>query len=240
MKGAAMKSKNWFWGIFFLLSAVFIIGSQTGFFGQIGVLTLVATILLAALIISSIMDRNFFGVFISLAFLYMIYQQPLHLVAISVWLLFLAAILAGIGFSCIFSVHGFDHRNWHGKEGMSSFQSTENIDDNNPSARLSFGSTCKYLHADNLKSGQFYSSFGEMNLYFDQSQVSHEGAEIFMDCSFGSIKAYFPRTWRVKNNIRVSLGDVKEDMRRDQPGADAPQVTLVGNVSFGDIEIHYI
>lgn len=239
MKGAAMKNKNWFWGIFFLLSAIFVIGSQTGFFGRIGVLTLVATILLAALIVSSIIDRNFFGVFISLAFLYLIYQQPLHLIAISVWLLFVAAILASIGFSCIFNVHGFDHRNWHGKDGTG-IQSTENIDDNNPSARLSFGSTCKYLHATSLQTGHFSTSFGEMSLYFDQTQLSPQGAEIYLECSFGSIKLYLPRNWRVKNNIQVSLADVKEDIRRNQPDENAPLVSLIGNVSFGDIEIYYI
>ena len=37
-----MKNRNWFWGFFFLLSAVFVIASQIGSFGQIGFISILA------------------------------------------------------------------------------------------------------------------------------------------------------------------------------------------------------
>ncbi len=222
------------------------IASQTGSFGQIGFLSIAATVLLAALGIHSAIERNFFGVFIPIALLYVIYQQPLQLMAISLWLLLLAAVLAAIGFSIIFHSHShkwYHHAqewsHWHdGKETFN--QPTENIDDNNPCAKISFGSSSKYLHADCLKSGQFSVSFGAMELFFDQAQLSPDGAQIALDCSFGSIQLYVPRHWNVTDHISTGLGAVENDIRMSHPEENAPRLTLTGSVSLGSIEIHYI
>jgi len=234
-----MKNRNWFWGIFFLVSAVFVIASQIGSFGQIGLMSILATILLVALVIHSAVNINFFGIFISMAFLYLIYQQPFGFAVISPWLLGLAAILTSIGFSIIFRVHPHKKQYCHGGAEYLN-QTTENIDDNNPYAKVSFGSSSKYLHADCLKSGQFLSSFGTLEVFFEQSQMSPDGAEIFLDCSFGEISLFIPKHWRVIQNMHVSLGDVEDDVHSAQPDANSPRLTITGNVQFGSVEIHYI
>lgn len=249
-----MKNRNWFWGLFFLLAAIFVIASQIGSFGQIGVLSIAATVLLAALCIHSAIERNFFGIFIPLALLYMIYQQPLHLIQISIWLLLFASILASIGLSIIFHSHTHhchSHNDtffsrgpddWHSlHDGTECFnQTTENINDNNPCAKVSFGSSSKYLHADCLKSGQFSVSFGELAVFFDHAQLSPDGAEIFLDCSFGELKLFVPKNWLVIDNVRTGLGSVENDERMSRPDENAPRLTLTGNVQLGDIAIHYI
>lgn len=246
-----MKNRNWFWGFFFLLAAIFVIASQIGSFGQIGVLSIAATVLLAALCIHSAIERNFFGIFIPLALLYMIYQQPLHLIQISIWLLLLASILASIGFSIIFLSHThhshshidtFLSDDWHGShDGTECFNQTpENINDNNPCIKVSFGSSSKYLHADCLKSGQFSVSFGELAVFFDRTLLNPDGAEIFLDCSFGDIKLFVPRNWLVIDHIRTGLGSVENDGRMSHPDENAPRLTLTGHVQLGDISIHYI
>ena len=142
-----MKNRNWFWGFFFLLSAIFVIASQIGSFGQIGFISILATVLLAALIIHSIADRNYFGIFVPLAFLYMIYRQPLHLIEISLWLLILAAVFASMGFSFLFRSHPQSKMHWH-DDYEHAHQTVENIDDNNPYAKVSFGASSTYLHGD--------------------------------------------------------------------------------------------
>lgn len=235
-----MKSRNWFWGLFFLLAAVFVIASQIGSFGQIGILSILATVLIAAIIIHSALERNFFGVFMPFAFLYLIYRQPLHLVEINLWLLLLSALLASIGFSFLFRSH--PHHPWAcSHDGGDQFVPTsESIDDNNPYAKVSFGASSKYLHGDCLKSGQFASSFGSLDVFFDQAQLSPDGAEIFLDASFGTIKLYIPKHWKVIDSVRASLGAVENDARLNQPSENAPRLILTGNVQFGSIEIHYI
>jgi hypothetical protein len=55
-----MKNKNWFWGILFLLAAVFVIASQFNFFMEIGVLSIIAAVLLAAILVDSLIRLHFF------------------------------------------------------------------------------------------------------------------------------------------------------------------------------------
>ena len=115
----------------------------------------------------------------------------------------------------------------------------EDVDGNNPYVKLSFGSSSKYIHADALKSGQFSCSFGTLSVYFDQAQLDPDGAEIYLDCSFGEIKVYCPREWKIVDKLKASLGSVRNDLRsRSTP--DGPSVVLNGGTSFGSIEILYI
>ncbi len=242
-----MRSKNWFWGVFFVLAGVFVIGSQLGAFGEIGFLSILASVLLIALIVHSAFQLNFFGVLIPAAFLYTIYNDVIGLPEISVWQLVLAAVLASTGLSILF--HRHVHKVWvhhnhgsvhHGKAAHHAFTSEkEKVDDNNPYVKVNFGSSSKYLHADSLKSGEFICSFGSLQIYFDQVQLSPGGAEILVDCSFGQVELFLPRQWKVINRMYSTLGNV-EDNRRDNPAENAPELTLKGNLSFGSVEIRYI
>lgn len=240
-----MRNRSWLWGAFFLLSAVFVIGSQTGAFGQIGILSIVATVLLCAIFINSLIDIEFFGMFMSIALLYLIYTEPLNLIPISPWVLIFAGILTSIGFSIIFKGRTFKYRHKkcysHGEYKCENFsQTTENVDGDNPFLRVSFGSASKYLHADSLKSGNFSASFGTLEVFFDQVQLSPEGAEIFVDCSFGEIKLFIPKAWDVTESVHVGLGSVKNKNRMSRPEENSPKLNIVGNVQFGDVEINYI
>ncbi len=234
-----MKNRNWFWGIFFLLSAVFVIASQTGAFGEIGVVSILAGVLLLALIIQSIVSRNFFGIFIPIGVLYIIFREPLAFPYISPWQIILAGIFSSIGFSILFRSQPKEKLPCH-KGGSHFSQTTETMDDNNPYAKVNFGSSSKYLHSDSLKGGQFIASFGELEVFLDKAQLAPEGAEIFLDCSFGSIKLYIPKHWQVLDNLHVSLGEVDNKARMAQPSEYAPRLTLTGNVQFGGVEIQYI
>ncbi|MHB1485725.1 MAG: LiaF transmembrane domain-containing protein [Saccharofermentanales bacterium] len=235
-----MKNKNIFWGFLFLLSAVLIIAGQTGAFGTIALMSIISGVLLLALMVYSLFSLNFFGVFLPLAFLYMIFWSPLELPEISPWLLVLAAVLTSIGFSIIF--HKKPKADTCCKDiGSQSFNdTTETIDDNHPYAKVNFGSSSKYLHSNNLEKGQFIASFGSLEVFFDKAQLSPEGAEIFLDCSFGAIKLYIPRNWKVIEKMQVNLGGVNYNNQPDVLTEDSPRLTLTGNVQLGGIEIQYI
>jgi hypothetical protein len=238
MKGVIMKHNNWFWGVFFVLAAVFVIVGAVTSFAQIGFWSIIAAILLAAVFIQSLIHLNYFGVFMSLAVAYWIFQQPLNLFIISPWLLILSAILLSIGFHIIFRKHS--KCQYVKRHGDDDYTTIEEIDDNTPYVKVSFGASSKYLHADALKGGQFHCSLGELKVYFDQVQLHPDGAEIYVDCSLGAISLYFPRTWRVVNRLHGGLGGVNEDTQRNTPDPNAPQLVVTGNVSLGAVEIHYI
>lgn len=235
-----MKHKHWFWGIFFVLAAVFVIVSQVAVnsFAQIGFWSILAAVVLAAVLIQSLVHLNYFGVFLSLALAYWIFQVPLDLYIISPWLLILAAVLLSIGFHIIF--HRYSKRQYATRHGKDEYHTIEEIDDNNPYVKVSLGASSKYLHADSLKSGQFYCNLGSLEVYFDQVQLDPYGAEIFVDCSLGTINLYFPKSWRVIDKLHSSLGGVKNETRFSAPNDGAPQVTVTGNVSLGSVEIHYV
>ena len=236
-----MKHNNWFWGIFFVLAAVFVIASQITSFAVIGFWSIAATVLLAAVFIQSLVKLNFFGIFVSLALAYMIYQNPLSLYIISPWLLLLTAVLLSIGFHSIFGRHTkcrYEHR--HGCHTHSSdeeYRTIEDVDGNNPLIKVSFGAASKYIHADALTGGQFSCSFGTLSVYFDQAQLASENTELYVDCSFGEIKLYFPRDWQIIDHLKSSLGSVRNDIKPIRDAENMPTVTLTGGVSLGSVEI---
>jgi hypothetical protein len=94
--------------------------------------------------------------------------------------------------------------------------------------------------SDLLKSAHLSSAFGKLSVYFDQVLLSPEGAEAFLDVSFGTMCLYLPKEWRVEDRIHTGAGSVNSDHRRVEPDAGAPVLALTGNVSFGSLEIRYV
>jgi len=239
------NNRNWFWGIFFLLAGVFVIASQLGSFGKLGVWSILGTILLVSLIVHSLIEQNFIAMFLPVAFLYMIYRQPLDLPNVSPWILVLAALLTGIGCNILFRPfpkrwEHHTHKNGYCGDTNGRCSETAGIDDNNPYIKVSFSEASRYLHADALKSAQFFVSFGSLEVFFDQATLCPEGAEVYLDCSFGAIKLYIPKSWKVIDKTHVSLGGMENDIRMAHPAEDAPCLTLSGRVSLGGVEIQYI
>lgn len=232
------RHNNWFWGVFFVLAAIVIIASQVTSFAVLGFWSILAAVLLAAVFIQSLIHLNFFGVFLSLALGYILFQYPLELYIISPWLLILAAVLLSIGFHSIFRSRPKSSASPNRRDD--NYRTIEDVDDNNPYIKVSFGSASKYLHGDCLKGGQFYCSFGALELYFDQVTPDPSGAEVFLDCHCGSITLFVPRTWRIVDKLHSSLGSVKDEASRAAPGDNAPVITLTGDVSLGSVEIQYV
>jgi hypothetical protein len=234
-----MKNRNWFLGLFFLLSAIYVIASQIWSFEKIGIMSILATIFLVTLGICSLINRNYFGIFIPLSVIYMIYREPLMLIYISPWLLILSAVLISISFSLLFQKHPKRTTLSHyGAKHIS--QIFENNDDNNPYAKVMLSSTSKYLHSECLQGGYFISYLGVLEVYFDQVQLSIDGAKLFINCNLGSINLYIPRHWNVIDNIHLNLGVVSYSTEHTKLSENAPQLTLTGDVVLGDVNIFYI
>lgn len=238
-----MKRRNWFWGIFFVAAGFFVVASQVGGFMHLGFWSIVATVLLAAAFIGSIVDVNFFGIFVSAALLYAIYQRPFGWPLVSVWLLLLTAVLVSIGLGIIFHGRPRRRRVWRkycpescGSRGTAE----EYVDGDSVSISESFNESSKYLHAECLRQANIANSFGKLSVYFDNVRLSPEGAEVYVDVSFGKMEMYLPREWRVVDQVRVSAGAVTNDSYGKAVSADAPVLTVRGRVSFGNLELIYV
>ncbi len=236
-----MKNRNWFWGIFFILATVVLIASQFSVFGTVGFWPLLGTILLVAVMISFIMHRGAWGIFVPLALIYLIWQQPLGLYYLSPWILIVAGILLTIGFGLLFHKKPYHHGHWdsHGGCRPESKVSESTEDENDPSIHVRFGTITRYLHASALRRASFSCSFGALEVYFDDVTVHPDGAELCLDCSFGAIELYVPKNWNITDRTSAGMGglDFKGAPRITE---DSPSVTLTGRVSMGGMEVRYI
>ena len=238
-----MKHRNWFWGIFFLAAGFFVVASQIGGFVHLGFWSIAATVFLAAAFIGSLINLNFFGILVSAALLYAIYQSPLGWPLVSVWLLLLTAIFISIGLSFIFhsrTRNRWCKRNYCGDSFGVRGPSDEYVDGDSVSISESFNEVSKYLHADCLSQANIASSFGKLNVFFDNVKLSPNGAEVYVDVSFGKIELYLPKEWRVIDQVHTSAGAVSNNPRAGTAYPDAPVLTVKGRVSFGNLEFRYV
>lgn len=232
-----MKHKHIFWGIFLLAAAVFIVVGQTVSFAAVGFWSIAATVLLTAAFIASLANVNFFGIFVSAALLYEIYQAPFRWQAVNVWILLLAAVLASVGCGIIFHPHRDRCRYGH-NGGEAYGGGTETLEGDHIVSRCGFSESCKYLRSNGLKTADLSVSFGKMEVYFDQVRLAPEGAAVHAQASFGKMELYIPAGWRVVDRTRASFGTVTNRQRADPVPQDAPTLTIDGDASFGELEIH--
>jgi len=257
-----MRKKNIFWGVLLLLIAALIVVNQLGFLLGIGIVKLVITIVLIAIIVKNVRYMNFPGILFPAAFLCILYDHFLGITALSPWTLLFTALLASIGLSMIFKNGNNWHHNWDGKwdhnwdnkwdkkwnqkwdqkwnqNSNSNFDNVINQpDDKVVNCIVNFSSSVKYVNSDNFERANLKCSFGALKAYFDNAIIQNGSAEIFLDVSFAGVELYLPKTWKIIEDVNVSLGAM-EEKNRNMP-SDSPVVTIKGNVSFGGVDIIYI
>ena len=224
-----------FWGLFFILAAVYIVVSKFWILPEISVFSVLLTVFFIWLFIKGIMHRNFWEILFPIAFICIIYDEPLGITDLTPWTVLGAALLGSIGLSMIFKPKkGFLVNGDGSAIGVSSEQCTgEMIHCEN-----NFGSQIKYINSDDFRSAHLENNFGTLNVYFDNAVIQGGIATVFVENNFGETVLYIPREWKVQNNITRSFGSVSETGRNE--GTSESTVCLQGDCSFGSIEIHYV
>jgi len=237
------------WGTFLLLAAVFVLFNQFNGFTRLGIGSIIAAVLSVIFLVQCIADRNFALLPIPVAVLYIVFRAPLDLPAIRTKTVILSSVLACIGLGILLPrkygriCHEFksgdnsgDTQHIHTEK--SRLENSGN--DNNPKVSVNFGAVSRHLYADSLETVQLNCNFGAMEIFFDQTELSPNGAEVTLNCSIGAIKIYLPRHWRIVDRVSCSLGGVDIDKRFTTPDENAPQLIINGSVSLGGIEVRYI
>jgi predicted membrane protein len=232
-----MKKSTIIWGLLFLLAGAAIIAKGLGFFSEVNILMIVGTVVLGAIMIFSAIKLNFFGVLFPLAFLSIIYDELIGITAITPWTVLIAALLGSVGLTLIFRKNICSKKCWNDHD----FEQMDYIDvedEGHIRYQTSFGSGTKYINSDEFEQADLYCKFGGMKVYFDKA-VLYKGAGIIkVNVSFSGVELYIPKEWTVVNNVKVSMGAVEE---KNNSNADADKtVSLVGEVSFGAVEIIYV
>ncbi len=232
-----MKNRNYFWGIVFILAAVFVLLSNFGLFHNINMTKILFTILLLCIMVKNVPCRNFYGILIPAAIIVIMYDDFLPVRMFTPFPVLAAAIFGSIGLSFLFPNQppfkpdiDFDPGSASGKHSGES----------DVHCSTSFAGTTKYFETENFRRAYLKCSFGALKAYFDHARIQGASAEIYVENSFGETTLFLPKEWNVTVTATTSFGDITEVHKPPVPMADAPVVSVRGNISFGDCKIFYI
>jgi hypothetical protein len=239
-----MKSRfsNFFWGIALLLAAVFVLTKNYTGFADIGIGSIIISILALAFIVRCLTRLHIAPIVIPIAVLYYVFGDRFGFPKIETWKLIAATALAFIGLNFLFP-HGRRSCNQGNDSCGSKDQQVklpaEGVNDNNPSISVNFSAVSRSLTSDSLETARLSCNFGAMEIFFNQAQLSPNGADVFISCSFGGIQLFVPRHWQVIDKMNCTLAGV--DIKSfTVPAENAPRLTLNGSVSLGGVEVKYI
>jgi hypothetical protein len=231
-----------FWGLFFMAAGAFVVLDQFYAFTNITLLSLLLTIFVVAILIKSLLKLSFTGILFSLAFLAIIYSEPLHLGNITPVPVLLASLFGSIGLSIIFNKHHFYrgcHFERHGHHHRERYSEVINgADGDVVNVDVNFGSSIKYVNSEDFKEANLKSNFGSIKAFFDNAKIKGDTATINIDLSFSGAELYIPKDWKIVNKIDATLGGV--DYKNDSNEKAKKTVTLTGRISLSGIEIIYI
>ena len=249
------NSGNVFWGVILLVLAALIVLNQIGFFFVTFRLWDVVLVVIALKIfIDMFVKGKISNLPLAMGFVYVVLRNQALVPYVSTWTIATVAILASVGLGFLFprqrqwrvyrfdddiSIGGFsnDSDTWRNDKSSSS---DEISTDNNPTVNINFGSASRYLYADALETVRLSCNFGGMEIYFDQVTLHEKGATVYLDCRFGGIDLFVPRHWNVVEQVDNTFGGTDIARRIEPLKEGAPTLTVVGDVSFGGVDIHYV
>lgn len=234
------RGEKIFWGLFFILGAVFILVGRLGYLEGVSVVTLVFAVLLAACFVKSLVHLEYTGMLFSLAFLAILFDEELQITALTPGPVLLAALFGSIGLNILF--HN-KHRHYHAYHKRDPFDradcETVNVEDDSCiSYGTTFGSSIKYINSDDFRRADLSCNFGAMRVYFDNAMIQNGNAVVNLRVSFSGVGLYVPKEWQIVDHTSASFGAVNEKNRAKTTGT--PVLTLTGSISFGGVEIIYI
>lgn len=240
-----MKDKSSiFTGTLFLIAAVLIVLNSLGYSLGVGVVGIMISIVIVACLVKSIVKLSFGGILFSLAFLAIIYAQPLQIPAKLVpWPILFVALFGTIGLNLIFKKNSKFHnlkakQNAYGRHRGMFSESTGAANGDYVAEKNSFSGTTKYIKSQNFVHAELHNHFGEFKVYFDEANITGNTATIQVSNSFGEMSLYIPKSWHVEHQIVRSFGSVEEYAFCQNVGT--PTVIIEGSVNFGEIKIIYV
>lgn len=235
-----MKSSKVFWGIFFILAAIYVVVSKFGILPDVGVFSIMITVCLIWMFVEGIRHVNFYEILFSIAFICIVYAKPLGITALTPWTVLGAALLGSIGLSMIFG--GFKKKRKYTctQGGTQSFagSGSEQCTGEQIRCENNFGSAIRYINSDNFKNAQVENNFGTISVYFDNAIVQSGSAFVNVENNFGETNLFVPKEWKVQNNLDRSFGAINEI--GNSIGTSTTMFYINGSANFGAINIHYI
>jgi len=215
---------------------------------NIGWVALIA--LLGAVFIASLINLQWFGVFLSIASIATIFNLQTNYIPQldgQIGVVWIVAVLLSIGLSILirkrhcFKGRGliYDGDNFH-KFNDSPEEIIDNKDESNIEVFVKLGSTIKYVNTENFRYARLVNKLGGMKVYFDNAKIEGKEATIELNGNMCGYELYIPSSWRIINKLDVTASGIDEKNRRRYDGKDEKTIKLVGNVTMSGIEIIYV
>lgn len=247
------STKKVIWGLLLVLAAVFLLVSQMGLIPEfnLGFWTILWTIVSAAILINGISKFQFSGIFFGLAFLAIIYDEPLGITAITPGPVLGAALLLSIGCHMLFpkrkhkkivTARYTDHQGneieLDREKGMEQEEHHEGIDGEYLEFTQVFKNGTKYISSNNLKSISGECVFGNLDIYLTNATLAGGCASVDFDNVFSHINIYVPSTWNVVENTESVFANVNYRGHNFPDGQN--RLNVIGDNVFGSINIIYV
>lgn len=229
-----MKKKSIAFSIILILIAVYLIISRLNLIPEIPFFTILFSLIFAYTAVHGFIRLHFFEGVMSLAILGCINDKLLGIEAITPWTLLLAGFLIGIALDTLFK--GARQKKDHSCFAHNHHGTTTHVEDGADGEFVkvehSFGGISKYVNSDNFREARISNSFGECNVFFNNTILAADHALIRVENSFGSTNIYLPSTWRVVTRQDTAFGNV-EFQGHGSNDECAPCIELRLESSFG-------
>ena len=235
-----MKSK--FWGLLFIVAAIYILFGSTEVFEGIGIGTIILTCFFAAMLIKGLMNLSFGGILFPSAFLAIIWDTELGIENLTPWPVLFAAFFGTIGLNLIFGkpkrIVNIEKKIKKFNNGNTNYATIDRESGQYVTANVKFGGLQKYIESKDLRRVDLTAHFGGAEIYLNNAKIPSGEAIVTLDCKCSGVEIYVPREWNVINKVDVMMGAV--DVRGKNTGESGVNLILIGNASLCGVDIKYI
>jgi predicted membrane protein len=232
-----MKTWKIFWGLGFVLAALFLLldalGVITPFLDVVGGISaaqVICGLFLIAFVISRIIKLKLHEIFIPLALLFMLFEDNVAFLLgleddniIGNWLLFWCAVLLSVGVSILTP-----------KNRVLNFKITKK---GTPQKTHAIGASTSYIDCEDFVEEHIINNLGETVIHFENEANFTSGAVLHIENKLGETVVYVPEQWNVKLNITSKLGGV---VQKGKGNADGPTLVINGTNELGEVVIMFI
>ncbi len=182
------KKTNIVWGLFFMFAGVFTIMNAAGAFEGVDLLRTAVTLMMIPVVVVSIIDVNFWGIFFPFAIVGIMYDSELGIEELSPFPLLITAAFFSLGMSMIVPkrcVPGLASPAAGGSPDVDVF------------VRARLGKQIRSLPNGLLRSLTVDAFCSDLKIYFNGAQLMEGHGDLLLSCTVSSVELYVPRSWQV-------------------------------------------
>ncbi len=225
------------WGIFFILSAVFMVVAKLGYLQEFNIFSIMLGVICIGVAINGLIKLSFAEVFFPLSIIAIIFDEKLGIENLSVWTILLVALFLTIGFQMIF---GTIKKNRYKNKFNINVNVKDNpsfVDNSANEINVSMGATSKYYISQEFVTGMINASFSGVKVYFEGENLKEKTATLYINTAFSGIEIYVPRDWNIVDKTKATVGgiDINQNTRDNEIGENT--LYIEGNLTFAGCEI---